>query len=69
MLTLEINGKYITWPEDFAILMIGHYKAHGVPFTIHRNCVHAGWSTSAANAVLAGLAVKSDDGALSCVHE
>ncbi|HEX9022982.1 MAG TPA: hypothetical protein VF799_03995 [Geobacteraceae bacterium] len=69
MLTLEINGKFITWPEEFAILMIGHYKNNGIPFTVHRNCVHAGWSTSAANAVLAGLADKSNDRALPCDHE
>jgi len=49
MLTLEVNGDYITWPEDFAVLMMGHYKNHGVPFTVHRNCVHSGWSTRAEN--------------------
>ncbi|HTP63886.1 MAG TPA: hypothetical protein VMJ66_00745 [Geobacteraceae bacterium] len=47
MLTIEVNGDYITWPEDFAALMMGHYKNHGVPFTVHRNCVHSGWSTRA----------------------
>ncbi len=69
MLTLEINGKFITWPEDFAIMMIGHYRNHGVPFTVHRNCVHAGWSSNAANAVMASLADKGDDRVISCRQE
>ncbi len=69
MLTLEIHGKFITWPEEFAIMMIGHYRNHGVPFTVHRDCVHAGWSTNAANAALAGLPDKGDGKALSCGRE
>ncbi len=65
MLTLEVNGKYITWPEEFATLMMAHYKSHGVPFIIHRNCVHSGWSTSE-NALPAGTAGKSGSLAFAC---
>jgi hypothetical protein len=46
MLTLEIYGKFITWPEAFALLMMKHYREHRVPFIVHRNCVHTGWNTS-----------------------
>ena len=46
MLTLEIYGKFITWPEPFALLMMKHYREHGVPFIVHRNCVHTGWNNS-----------------------
>jgi len=41
MLTLEVHGKLITWPEEFAETMMGYYKKHGVPFVVHRNCIHA----------------------------
>ncbi len=65
MLTLEVYGKYITWPEDFAALMMAHYKSHGVSFTVHRNCVHSGWSTSD-NALPAETARKSEYMAFAC---
>ena len=50
MVTLEIHGQYVTWPEDFAITMMRYYRNHGVPFTVHRNCVHQGSSTTGVNA-------------------
>jgi len=37
MLTLEVNGKLITWPEEFAVVMMGYYEQHGVPYSVHRN--------------------------------
>ena len=49
MLTLEVYGQYITWPEDFALLMMKYYRKHGVPFMLHRNCVHTGLDTTAEN--------------------
>jgi hypothetical protein len=66
MLTLEVYGKYITWPEEFAVLMMGHYKNHGVPFSVHRNCVHSGWSARAENALPAVSAGKTEDQAFPC---
>ena len=42
MLTLEVNGQLIAWPEEFAVLMMKYYRKHGVHFIIHRNCVHTG---------------------------
>lgn len=42
MMTLEIYGKLITWPEDFAHLMMKHYENYGVPFIVHRDCIHTG---------------------------
>ncbi len=42
MLTLEVNGKFITWPVDFALMMMRYYKKHGKPFVIHRKCSHSG---------------------------
>jgi hypothetical protein len=45
MLTLEVNGQFITWPEEFAVMMMRHYKHYGVPFIIHRNCFHFGCNT------------------------
>jgi hypothetical protein len=46
MLTLEVYGKFITWPEDFALLMMKYYRKHGVDFILHRNCVHTGWDNT-----------------------
>ena len=40
MLTIEVNGQYITWPDDFAVTMMRYYRKHDVPFLVHRNCVH-----------------------------
>ena len=37
MLTLEVHGQMITWPEDFALTMMRYYRNHGVPFKVHRN--------------------------------
>ena len=42
MLTLEVNGQFITWPEEFAVMMMAYYKKYGVPFMVHRNCLHFG---------------------------
>jgi hypothetical protein len=47
MLTLEVHGQFITWPEEFALLMMKYYQKHGVTFIIHRHCDHAGWDTTA----------------------
>jgi hypothetical protein len=47
MLTLEVNGQFITWPEEFALLMMKYYRKHGVTFILHKNCVHAGRDTTA----------------------
>jgi hypothetical protein len=40
MLTLEVNGQFITWPEEFAVTMMGYYKKYGIPFMLHRNGLH-----------------------------
>ena len=37
MLTLEIRGQMITWPKDFALLMMRYYRNHGIPFKVYRN--------------------------------
>jgi hypothetical protein len=42
MMTLEIYGKLITWPEDFALLMMKYYEDYGVPFIVHRDCIYTG---------------------------
>ncbi len=41
MLTLEVNGQFVTWPEQFAEYMMHYYRSHGVSFVVHRDCVHA----------------------------
>jgi len=46
MVTLEIHGQFVTWPEDFALTMMRYYRNHGVPFTVHRNSVHPGGNTT-----------------------
>ncbi len=43
MLTLEVYGQFVTWPEEFALLMMKYYRNRGIPFVVHRNCVHSGW--------------------------
>lgn len=47
MLTLEIHGQLITWPEDFALTMMRYYRNHGVPFTVHRNSGNPGREVTA----------------------
>jgi hypothetical protein len=59
MLTLEIYGKFITWPEAFAQLMMKHYREHQVPFIVHRNCVHTGWNTSEEKTFMHGKYAKA----------
>lgn len=49
MLTLEVNGQFITWPEEFALLMMKYYQKHGVNFIIHRHCMHTGMDTTGKN--------------------
>jgi hypothetical protein len=46
MITLEIYGKLITWPEEFAHLMMKYYENHGVPFIVHRDCINTGRGSS-----------------------
>lgn len=43
MITIEVRGQRITWPEDFATVMIGYYQKHGVPFMIHGACTRNDW--------------------------
>jgi len=59
MLTLEIYGEFITWPEAFAQLMMKHYREHQVPFIVHRNCVHTGWNTSEEKTFMHGKYAKT----------
>jgi len=60
MLTLEINGQFITWPEDFAVLMMKYYRDNGVNFVVHRNCVHTGWKTTEAGSFMARLVASTE---------
>ncbi len=34
MLTLEVYGEVITWPDDFALMMIKYYRDSGVPYKV-----------------------------------
>ena len=45
MLTIEVNGQLVTWPEEFADLMIAYYKQHEIPFIVYRNGIHNGGNT------------------------
>jgi len=42
MLTIEIYERLVTWPEDFALIMIKHYENHGVPVIVHKDCINTG---------------------------
>jgi len=37
MVTIKVHNQYVTWPNDFAVMMMRYYKRHGVPFVIQRN--------------------------------
>ena len=37
MITIKVRNQLVTWPDDFAVLMMRYYKRHDVPFVIHRN--------------------------------
>jgi len=50
MLTIEVHGQFITWPEDFAFTMMKYYRKHDVPFPVHRKSIHNDRDTSAENA-------------------
>ena len=49
MLTIEVNGQFITWPDDFAVTMMRYYSKHDVPFLVHRKCLHTGRDGRAEN--------------------
>lgn len=49
MITIEVHDQFVTWPEDFAETMMRYYQNHGVPFKIHRKCVHVGLSADSAD--------------------
>jgi hypothetical protein len=53
MLTIEVNGEFITWPDDFAFTMMKYYRKHDVPFLVHRNSINTGRDTCAKNTSLA----------------
>jgi hypothetical protein len=42
MVTLEVHGQLISWPKDFAVMMMRYYRNHGVPFKVYRNVAGAG---------------------------
>ncbi len=46
MLTLEVHGQYVTWPEQFALYMMRYYRNRGITFVVHRNCIHSGLDTT-----------------------
>lgn len=41
MVTLKVYGQLITWPEDFAQMMMKHYRNHEVPFMVYSNSADA----------------------------
>jgi len=55
MLTLEINGQFITWPEEFAVLMMKNYRDNGIKFVVHRNCEHTERKSADTNSFLEKL--------------
>jgi hypothetical protein len=59
MVTLEIYGKFITWPEDFALFMMKHYQNRGVPIIVHRDDINTGHD-SATCCFRAGYAAIAD---------
>ena len=34
MITLEVHNQLVTWPDDFAIVMMRYYKKHDVSFVL-----------------------------------
>ncbi|HTP65116.1 MAG TPA: hypothetical protein VMJ66_06980 [Geobacteraceae bacterium] len=44
MITLEVDGQFVTWPEQFARYMMRYYQIHQMPFIVHINCIHVGWN-------------------------
>ena len=40
MLTLEVHGQLITWPEDIAEMMMAFYQKRGVPFKVYGISAH-----------------------------
>jgi hypothetical protein len=60
MLTLEIHGKFITWPEDFAVLMMKYYRDNGISFIVHGNCSHTEYKTTGSSHVLSQLALSDE---------
>lgn len=57
MITVEVNGCFVTWPAYFAVMMMRYYKKLGKPFVIHRKCIHSGKMNDAVVYELAGTAV------------
>ena len=68
MLTLEIYGKLITWPEEFAHLMMKYYENHGVPFIVHRECINTG-RDSLTNSLVDKSAATAEAQVNICCHQ
>ena len=34
MITIEVHNQMVTWPDDFAIVMMRYYKKHDVSFVL-----------------------------------
>ena len=46
MLTVEVYGQFVRWPADFAFVMMKYFRKNGVPFVLHRKCIHTGKTTA-----------------------
>lgn len=46
MITIEVRGQRITWPKEFAAVMIGYYRKHGVPFEVEATHVDEDLATA-----------------------
>lgn len=55
MLTLEIHGKFIVWPDEFAVMMMKYYRDNGINFIVHRNCLHSGRVPEKGNSLMSRL--------------
>ena len=68
MLSLEVYEKVVTWPEDFALLMIKHYQAFEVPVMVHMVCSNTG-RDSKTYGVVAKYAAMAETQVHVCCHE
>jgi hypothetical protein len=68
MLILEVYKKYVTWPEEFALLMMKHYQDYEVPVMVHMVCRNSGREADTYSFV-AKYAAKAETQVHLCCHD
>ena len=54
MITIEVHNQLVTWPDDFAIVMMRYYKKHDVSYVLR-------WRHPSSGSDASGRIINSDE--------